>query len=88
MFVSFSSSDDGLHELEPGLSRWTRTSSCERRLRRHGGLLEAVMVEPVGVAHLNETFGGVPHEQQLRVAEAVLEVGEERRLAHRHTLYG
>ena len=40
-----------------------------------------MILEPVGIAHLHEAVRGMPHEQEFLIAEAVLEVGEEGRLA-------
>ena len=72
---------DRLEKLEHrACSRLTRSSSRKLRLGRGLGLLEAMVVEPVGVAHLDEARRRVAHEQQLLVAEAVGEVGEERGL--------
>ena len=54
---------------------------AELRLRRDAGLAEAVVLEPIGIAHLNEPGRRMAQEQQLLIAEAELEVGEEGRLS-------
>ena len=55
------------------LQAWKRQADSGLRL------LEAMVVEPVGIAHLHEAFRRMAHEQELTVAEAELEGAEERR---------
>src|SRR3954451_5650292 len=53
------------------------SNQLERRARLGARLLERVVVEPGGVALLDHPLRRVAHEQQLAVAEAEAEVGEE-----------
>jgi hypothetical protein len=67
-----------LKEVELRLLPVDPQVKAKARGRGDVGLAEPVIVEPVCVALLDVRLGRVPHEQQLLVAEAEGEVGEER----------
>lgn len=75
---------DRLEELENAAASACLQNELEGWLRRRSGLLEAVLVEPVSVPHLNEPLRRVAHEHQFAVTEAICEVRKERRLATIH----
>jgi hypothetical protein len=45
-----------------------------------------MIIEPIGIAHLHETGRSVAHEQELRITEAILEIGKKGRLAARYVI--